>query len=93
MEQQQRQDRGVRLGDLDRSKAWVIAHTGRRWEVVGPIEAGALYVAVCVVCGASGSGGYAQAAEWARIHGESPTHDAATEVWLADEWAARSEQG
>lgn len=33
--------RGVRLGDLDRSKRYVIAYTGRRWEVVGPEGAGA----------------------------------------------------
>jgi hypothetical protein len=27
--------RGVRLSDLDRSLEYRIAHTGRRWEVVG----------------------------------------------------------
>ena len=33
---QARRTRGVRLNDLDRSTAWVIAYTGRRWEVFGP---------------------------------------------------------
>jgi hypothetical protein len=32
--------RGVRLGDLDRSKMWVIGYTGRRWEVLGPTSRG-----------------------------------------------------
>jgi len=32
----ERPTRGVRLGDLDRSKMWVIGYTGRRWEVLGP---------------------------------------------------------
>lgn len=33
-----RPGRGVRLGDLDRSRKWVLGYTGRRWEVLGPIE-------------------------------------------------------
>lgn len=37
-EERPRRKRGVRLSDLDRAKSWVIAHTGRRWEVVGPVE-------------------------------------------------------
>ena len=36
--ERQPRKRGVRLSDLDRSLAWVIAYTGRRWEVVGPVE-------------------------------------------------------
>jgi hypothetical protein len=28
--------RGVRLNSLDRDLVWRIAHTGRRWEVLGP---------------------------------------------------------
>jgi len=32
--------RGVRLGDLERSKMWVIGYTGRRWEVLGPTSKG-----------------------------------------------------
>lgn len=32
----ERRKRGVPLNDLDRDQAWVIAYTGRRWEVVGP---------------------------------------------------------
>lgn len=34
----ERRKRGVPLNDLDRDLAWVIAHNGRRWEVVGPAE-------------------------------------------------------
>jgi len=42
--------RGVRLGDLDRSKAWAIGYTGRRWEVLGPISG-------CPDCGCGSAGG------------------------------------
>lgn len=33
-----RKPRGVRLTDLDRSRLWVIGHTGRRWETLGPLD-------------------------------------------------------
>src|SRR5262245_12140522 len=35
MSEQLGRKRGVRLSDLDRSRVYRIAHTGRRWEVVG----------------------------------------------------------
>lgn len=34
IEVQEPKKRGVRLGDLDRSRRYVIGHTGRRWEVI-----------------------------------------------------------
>jgi len=34
----ERRRRGVRLTDLDRTKHYVIAHTGRRWETLADLE-------------------------------------------------------
>ena len=45
-----RPTRGVRLGDLDRSKMWVIGYTGRRWEVLGSTPD-------CPDCGCGSAGG------------------------------------
>lgn len=69
MEPQRRRKRGVPLSDLDRSKAWVIAHTGRRWEVVGP--AGSHDRAVAAAEGAPGAG------DEVASTGGSPGHHAA----------------
>lgn len=58
----ERRARGVRLSDLDRSKVYLLAYVGKRWEVVGPAEGPAAGAAARAPATPAASGAATEAA-------------------------------